>query len=380
MTPMADIPDAARRRALEAHGADDTTIDELLAYTAKPFGDTVCPVFPLVDEPHLEAWREYAAEAARDGAAAALRRHFVQMRAPIRAGISQEPAYLAATRKGQSAAADDEFAPGLALANPDGLRLEVVDTIAGGAPALIADDRRDFVALVQAFTERNEPVDVPPAMGACIVNGLTNWDRVEAYRARWKDEHADEADTGWGEEFRRFAARKELYQDRFIILSRGPYSGIAADAAGLPETDWLAQSLTIRREHECAHYFTYRVFRSMRNNVFDELIADFVGLARAFGGYRRDLAARFLGLETFPAIRAGSRLDVYRGNLSAGALATIGSLAVAATRNLQTVSDDHPAISRDLAALAQLTYRLYGLTFEELASPEMPALMSAPLT
>jgi hypothetical protein len=68
---------------------------------------------------------------------------------------------------------------------------------------------------------------------------------------------------------------------------------------------------------------------------------------------------------------------VYRSGLSDDALVTIGSLAVASASNLQALSDDHPAIVRDLAALARLTYALSLLTLEELASPEMPALVSA---
>jgi hypothetical protein len=374
---MTDARVAARTRILEAHGATPSTIEELLAYSAKPFEEPACPTFPLADEPHVDVWRSYAADATRDGAWESLRRHFVQLRVPIRAGVSQEPAYQAATRRGQSAAADEEFAPGLALARPDGLHLSIQATIAGGVPILVADDRRVFVAMVQAFSERNEPVDVPPSMGACIVNGLNNWDRVAAYREQWERANPEDADTSWGDEFKRFAARKELYQDRFIILSRGPYSAIAARDIGLADDDWLARSLVVRREHECTHYFTYRVFRSMRNNVFDELIADFVGLVRAFDGYRGDLARRFLGLEAFPMIRPGSRLEVYRSGLSDAALPTIGSLAVAAATNLQTLSDGHATVVRDLTSLARLTYALSLLTLEELASEEMPQLVAA---
>ena len=365
---------AARRHVLRAHGGDESTFDELLSYTAKPYGDTVCPSFPLPDEPHLEVWTAYAEEAAEHGALPALQRHFAQVRFPVRKGISQEPAYLDATRKGLRNASD-EFAPGLVLAEPDGLDLQTHATIAGRVPILVAADRRDFISLVQAFSERNEPADVPAAMGACIVNGLNNWDRVAAYRARWEREHPDDAATGWGEEFPRFAARKELYQDRFIILSRGPYSAIDVNDTGMSEDDWLARSLVIRREHECTHYFTYRVFRSMRNNVFDELVADFVGLIRAFAGYRNDLARRFLGLEAFPAIRPGSRIEVYRGGLSDRALGTIASLAVNATKHLQALSDQQGARLSDLGLLARMTFALSLLTLEELASTDMAALV-----
>ena len=371
---MSDDRLAARRRVLEAHGAGESTLDELLAYSAKPFDTPARPGFPLPDEPHVEVWRHYVDEGAADGAFAALRRHFVQLRFPVRAGMSQEPAYGDATRKGRTEQAD-AFAPGLALADPARLDLRIHDTIAGCVPVLVAGDRRDFVALVQAFTERNEPVDVPASMGACIVSGLNNWDRVAAYRERWTQEHPDLA-SGWADEFRRMAARKELYQDRFIILSRGPYSAVAAQDAGMSDEEWLARSLVIRCEHECTHYFTYRVFRSMRNNLFDELIADFVGLVRAFGRYRGELARRFLGLEAFPAIRAGGRLAVYRAGLSDEALPTAGSLALSAIDNLQALADRQDLCSCDLFSLAGLTYALSLLTLEELASPAMPALVA----
>jgi hypothetical protein len=215
-------------------------------------------------------------------------------------------------------------------------------------------------------------------MGACLVNGLNNWDRVAAYRAKWEREHPDEALAGgWGDEFKRMAADKALYQDRFIILSRGPYSAIDARHVRMNEDDWLAKSLVIRREHECTHYFTYRVFRTMRNNLLDELVADFVGLVRAFGGYRGDLARLFLGLEAFPAIRPGSRIEVYRGDLSDAALSAVAALCVDATRNLQKVADAKPDLGDDLPALAEMIYALYVLTLEELASPDLPALAGA---
>ena len=60
-------------------------------------------------------------------------------------------------------------------------------------------------------------------MGACIVKGLNNWDRIAAHRAKWeRDQPGGATESAWNDEFRRLVPRKELYQDRFIILSRGP--------------------------------------------------------------------------------------------------------------------------------------------------------------
>ena len=177
-------------------------------------------------------------------------------------------------------------------------------------PVLVAGDRADFETLVQALTSRNEPVPIPPAMGACLVKGLNNWSRVAAYRAEWQAQHAGADDAAWSEEFQRLVPRKELYQDRLVILSTGPYSAVPAADVGLPDSVWTESSVRIRQEHELTHLFVHRVFGVMRTHVFDEIVADFVGLARAFGTYRPDLALRFLrtrGISAGTARAAGSR-------------------------------------------------------------------------
>src|SRR5262249_24175708 len=159
----------------------------------------------------------------------------------------------------------------LVLEAPAELILTVEPTIAGRIPIIVTGPREDFVALVRALTERNEPAPVPTSMGACIVSGLNNWDRVARYRAQCEATGgiagAGARGEAWTAEFRAFASQKSRYQDRGIILSRGPYSAVSAAQAGLPEADWLDRSLIIRREHECTHYFTYRVFGAMRNNL-----------------------------------------------------------------------------------------------------------------
>lgn len=367
---------------LEACNASEQVVDELLAYTDNPFrrdGAFVAPSFPLPDEPHVERWLVYE-EASRElGAFEALRQRFVQLRFPIREGISQEEPYRRATRRGDFDQAE-RFSPGLRLNQPSGLELVICPTMAGRIPVLLSPDREDFVALVQAFTDRNEPVPVPASMGACIVKGLNNGDRVAAHRARWeRDQPGGVTEAAWNDEFRRLVSQKELYQDRFIILSRGPYSATAASDVGLGEEEWLASSVVIRREHECTHYFTLRLFGVMRNNIFDELIADFVGLARAFGRYRADLALRFLGLEAFPSYRQGGRLESYRGTppLSDEGLVVLRRLAFLSVQNLEQFSLEHPDLLADLGGLARVIVALTGLTLEGLASRDMRARTTA---
>jgi hypothetical protein len=210
-------------------------------------------------------------------------------------------------------------------------------------------------------------------MGACLVAGLVNWDRVERYRRQWSgDDPRRQSEQAWNEEFRAFSRRKELYQDRLIMLSRGPYSNVAAVDLGLAEDEWLEASFRIRREHECTHHFTLRLFAKLQHNLLEELVADLVGLLRGVGEYRADWAAHFLGLEGFPAYRPGGRLENYRGKpaLSDPGFEVLTRVAHAGIATLERVCGTHPEWCTTDEGLARLVAALSLLTMEELAAED----------
>ena len=356
-------------------GASESATAELLEYNENPFRqqiDSVEEQFPLADEPQVEAWRDYLEEAKQSGIFRTLQNKLVQLQFPIQKGISTSREYLDATRKGRvTARATDES--GLELHQSAGLQLQLHSTPAGTIPILVTESRQDFVALVRAFSGRNEPQPVPESMGACIVKGLNNWDRIHTLRRRWEDSKGSAGSAAsWQEEFRKIIPKKELYQDRFIILSRGPYSAVPADRVGLDEDSWLDRSLTIRRDHECTHYFTLRVLGTMRNNLLDELIADYIGLIGAFGRYRPELALLFLGLEGFPSVRSDGRLHNYRGDppLSTEAFNVLKQLVVASIQNLARFDGAFAAEGRTAADLAATILVLASATLEDLAAEE----------
>jgi hypothetical protein len=251
------------------------------------------------------------------------------------------------------------------LRSPQLLELFIHESWAGPIPVLFAGDRADFELLVQALLRRNEPVPVPAAMGACMVAGFNNWDRIRSYRIQWESEHGSE---DWDQEWQRLIPQKVLYQDRLMILSDSPYSNVAGAKLGVAEDDWRQQSRQIRLEHESIHYWTKRCLGAMQNNVLDELIADYWGLVATTGEYRADWFLRFLGLEAWPIYRASGRLANYRGNpqLSAGAWQVLQSLVVAAAQNLQRAHDliCQPSGSENARCLVQA---LSCLTLEEIA-------------
>ncbi|MEM8929590.1 MAG: hypothetical protein AAGE94_00345 [Acidobacteriota bacterium] len=371
-------------RQISKAGAKGAEIDELLAYNENHFDlgalgpDTV---FPLPDEPFVECWQTWAEEAEGEGAFPVLRRYLPQFAFPIVEGVSQWPSYRKATLQGADPSALDE-ATGLVVEDPSAIRLELYSSLAGRVPVLALRGRSAFVAMVRALGKRNEPVEIPDSMGALMIAGFNNWHRIHGLRTRFLATPEDEREhPSWREAFAAIRPQKALYQDRFMLLSDGPYSAVPAGDLGLSEADWREKSLIIRRDHECAHYFTRRLFGSMRNNLHDELIADYAGIVAAEGCYRADWFLRFVGLESFPDYRPGGRLDLYRGDpaLSDGAFRALHVLVVRAAEHLERF--DHAELGDDRTphrqALALAT--LAGLRLDELASPEGAELLSRSL-
>ena len=207
-------------------------------------------------------------------------------------------------------------------------------------------------------------------MGACMVGGYNNWGRVAELRRRWEaGELAVDGAKEWSAAFSVLKGRKELYQDRFVLLSGGPYSGVPAEEMALGDDEWGRASLTIRLEHECAHYFTRRVLGSMRNNLLDELMADYAGIVAAAGRYRADWFLRFCGVEDGGGCRADGRLWNYRGDppLSAAAFAVLQRLVPAAAARVEAMDAALDPAFRTPAGRARVLLALAGSTLEEIA-------------
>lgn len=372
-------PDAPIREArLRAWGVADADLPAMLAYCDTPYAAPPGRL-PLADELHVEAWTDYERRARREGAVATLRDVFVQLRFPIRAGMSREEAYRRATLRGEFARAAP-FSPGIVFERPEAITLEVVESVGGRVPVIVAGARADFEALVRAFTERNEPAEVPPSMGACLVSGLVNWDRVRRHREAWGASVADGSDEAWAIEFRALAADKARYLDRLILLSSGPYSAVPAEESrGAPEA-WPGRSLAIRREHELFHYFTYRCYGRIRTHVLDELLADFAGLVGADGRYDHELARRCLGLDAGPDWRPDARLLNYlRGALPESAWPAVRRLALGATRTLAAIASAHQGPLRTPAGRAVVLSALCTLSLDDLADEAGPRLFDVAL-
>ena len=182
-------------------------------------------------------------------------------------------------------------------------RDEEIDTPAGAVRVVTLGNRRDFELVVRGFmAAKYGPLDrVPESQGAATLTTF-NWARIKDHLSRFPE-------TEQQAEFERFTAVKENYVDTLVVLSRGPYSHVAADAVGLPEGEWLGYSDVIRRYHELTHVVCRRLYPGDVDAVRDELIADAVGLHAAFGRFDPELEELFLGVRDGQYV--GGRLENY---------------------------------------------------------------------
>ncbi|MBE7008858.1 MAG: hypothetical protein E7422_06955 [Ruminococcaceae bacterium] len=185
------------------------------------------------------------------------------------------------------------------------------ETPAGAAQIVTLHERADFEVFLQIMAHRCAETAIPATQGAMLLDGVINWRRIEAHKDAFLAQRAAEGEThpDWAAEFKRFTADKANYTDALIVLSAGPYSGVGAARVGLREDEWLRRSLTIRKYHECTHFVCRRKFPEWKDAVWDELVADCVGVYAAFGRLVPELVELFLGIDGGRYV--GGRLENY---------------------------------------------------------------------
>ncbi len=259
------------------------------------------------DEPSIGFWKNRPDEWAGGNAFTFLQTCYPQLNFPISEGIHKTAAYVDAVLKGKLAGATPEHS--FALNQPEALRLTLHESLASSVPILIVPNAGDFVKLVQCLLHKNNPMAVPLSMGALLANGINNWERIRGLKTQWVSTNSVES---WNEEFsRNVLPNPGLYKDKLVILSTKPYSNVSAEQVGAATNEWASYSLAIRLEHECTHLYTLNRFGSASNNLHDELVADYMGICKAVGHFRKEWMLAFLGLENYPAYRNGARLENY---------------------------------------------------------------------
>lgn len=185
------------------------------------------------------------------------------------------------------------------------------ETPVGPVLSVTLHERKDFETFLHIIANKCQPVKIPASQGASTLDGLISWPKIEAHKQAFLAQA--EADgirnPDWDSEFARFTSVKSNYTDAMLVLSAGPYSAVNGAEFGISEEQWIRDSVTIRRFHELNHFICRKLWPEKISAVWDELVADAVGLYAAYGRYDIAMAERFLGIRD--GSYTGGRLENY---------------------------------------------------------------------
>ncbi|WP_300687763.1 hypothetical protein [Chryseobacterium sp.] len=284
--------------------------NELETYFQNKFSSEDISTISSEENSCVKFWENYL-ETGNFSAFQILKNFYPQLCFPIQTDIHKTGDYINAVLKGKDSYRTLEEK--LELNDAAGLKIKIHNSIAGTIPVVSINDNDDFSTLVQSFLHKNNPAPIPQSMGAFLASGINNWARIHNVKEKWI---VNNPLGNWNSEFsENILPNPEMYKDKIIVLSTKPYSNVPADQLGLLQEKWTACSYTIRLEHECTHLYTLKRYGSASNNLHDELIADYIGICKAFGRYNKEWMLAFMGLENYPHYREGARLENYLKNI-----------------------------------------------------------------
>ena len=194
-------------------------------------------------------------------------------------------------------------------------RSEIVETPAGQGENELPPVEADYEVFVRCMMAAKEgpKAPIPASQGASTLVAF-NWPRIYAHKRQFMEEQhaAGVTEPDWSAEFSRFISVPANYQDLLVVLSWGPYSNVSAAEAGQAEETWLETSYAIRKYHELTHVICRRLYPKRIDAVWDELVADAVGIFAALGRYDAALEKRCLGISGDRY--TGGRLENYCDN------------------------------------------------------------------
>jgi len=254
---------------LRSLGAKGEVLQELLNYTENKFNKSHVIPEKIEEEPFLESWKKIIPEIEKHGI---------------------EKAFNENLPHGEK---------DIVLQDPEGVKLEIYNSMAGPIPIIYALNVKDFEELVIKLVRKGKDFPGIEKTGASFAHGQNN---------------------------------------RFIVLSNKPYSNIPAEKLNLEEKTWKEYSLIIRREHECTHYFTKRFLGSSQNNIHDELVADFAGMFSAAGEYHAKWFLTGMGIEKYPEPQSDGRFIIYTSKISPEAREILKDITCKVAYNLEDLS------------------------------------------
>ena len=266
----------------------ETLKDYCRAFTG---AQTPWPELPLIPPFSLAWWQHWLMETPEEHRFNHLRTHLPQLWIKPHHGASSSDCYKRLVLRGRMVKTQEKENC-LELNDPSGFTIKLVKHPCGTYPVIEIDDHDDFRNILLCLAHRCEQADIQSSVHAQAVAGLIHWGLIRTINQN---------------------ERAEL-----IILHRAPYSSLPANIIpGKPtEEKWIQLSQLWRLEHELTHIATRRLVGEMRLNLFDELIADTLGMIKALETFSAVLFLQGIGINADGSTKKDGRVHTYTRELS----------------------------------------------------------------
>ena len=291
--------------------------------------DSLWPELPIPAEPRQLWWERWLADRDPANCWDDLRRHLPQLLLQPGIDIHSSDAYQRLVIRGEPANAEDlKRAP--VLRDPSGTTLTMAQHPTGAVPVLSFRNQEDFMLAVRCLAHRCEAVPLQPTVHAQAVSGLIHWGLIRALGVR---------------------ARCQI-----LLLHRAPYASLSEETIpGEPSLErWLDLSQTWRLEHELTHIACRRLVGEMRINLYDEIVADAMGMTAALGHFDADLFRRGLGLSIEGVPNTEARAHVYVSTLEPNQHHQAFQLTLQRAGELETLQKEQCWPGHSMALLGRL--------------------------
>ena len=307
--------------------------------------DALWPDLPVPADPRQLWWEHWLAGRDPTGYWDDLRRVLPQLYLQPDVDVHSSDAYKRLVMRGEPPQADDlRLAP--LLHDPSGTTITMAQHPTGAVPVLTFRNLDDFVLAVRCLAHRCEAVPIQPTVHAQAVSGLIHWGLIRALGVRTRCQ--------------------------ILLLHRAPYASLSVETIpGNPSLErWLELSQTWRLEHELTHIACRRLVGEMRINLYDEIVADAMGMTAALGHFDADLFRRGLGLSSEGIPDRQARAHVYVSTLEPDQHQKVFQLTLERAAELERLLNEQRWPAHSMALLHRLVRGQLTQPFTEAAVSE----------
>jgi hypothetical protein len=307
--------------------------------------DARWPDLPVPADGRERWWERWLAERDPNACWEDLRQHLPQLLLQPGVDVHSGDAYQRLVMRGEPAQTEDlELAP--VLHDPSGTTISIAQHPTGAVPVLTFRNHEDFVLAVRCLAHRCEAVPIQPTVHAQAISGLIHWGLIRELGVQTRCQ--------------------------ILLLHRAPYASLSVETIqGEPSMErWLDLSQAWRLEHELTHIACRRLVGEMRINLYDEIVADAMGMTAALRHFDADLFRRGLGLSIEGVPDAQARAHVYVSTLEPNQHHQAFQLTLQRAGELETLLNEQRWPAHSMALLRRLVRGQLSQPFTEAAVSE----------